>query len=132
VSSLASGIDVPPENAEFSAVLNARWIHDVQLALDEIEERIQQDASLRALTGKFAAGVVDPLKSALPVAGLGGLSFAAGLDAWVGAAAIIGAAGAAPAVKAFQERRKAMRDIEKQPYYFLYKTEMTVRPRELR
>lgn len=48
------------------------------------------------------------------------------------AAAMIGAAGAAPMVKAFQERRKAVRDIEKQPYYFLYKTEEIVRPRELR
>lgn len=132
VSGLSSGLDVPPEDAEFSAVLNARWIQDVQPALDEIEERIQQDASLRTLTGKFTAGVVDPLKSALPAAGLGSLSFAAGIDAWMGAAAVIGAAGAAPAVKAFQERRKAMRDIEKQPYYFLYKTEETVRPRELR
>jgi hypothetical protein len=131
VSGLSSGVAVPPEDAEFSAALNARWIQEVQPALDEIEERVRQDASLRALTGKFTAGVVDPLKSALPAAGLGSLSFAAGFGAWMGAAAAIGAAGVAPAVKAFQERRKAMRDIEKHPYYFLYKTEETVRPREL-
>lgn len=132
VACLSSEIDVAPEDAEFNAILNARWIQDVQPALDEIEERIQQDASLRALTGKFAAGVVDPLRSVVPAAGLGSLSFASGVDAWMGAAAVIVAAGAAPTVKAFQERRKAMRDIEKQPYYFLYKTEDTVRPRELR
>ena len=57
------------------------------------------------------------------------MSFAAGIDAWVGAAAVIGAAGAAPAVKALQDRRKAMREIEKQPYYFLYEIEETVNPR---
>ncbi|WP_412734282.1 hypothetical protein [Krasilnikovia sp. MM14-A1259] len=128
VAGLSSGFDVPPEDPEFGAVLNARWIQEVQPALDEIEERVRQDASLRALTGKFTAGVVDPLKSALPAAGLGSLSFAAGMDAWLGAAAVIGAAAAAPTVKAFQDRRKALREIEKHPYFFLYSTEETVRP----
>ncbi len=121
VRKLAVDIQLPAEDPNFGAVLDDRWLHEVQPAIDEIEERIRQDVSLRALTGQFIAGAFDPMRNALPAAGVATLAMSAGSGKMLAAAAAVAAAGVTPAVKALQQRQKASRDIARGQYYFLYK-----------
>ncbi|WP_203757620.1 hypothetical protein [Catellatospora bangladeshensis] len=132
VHGLASGVDISAEDPGFAEVLDQKWLYEVKPALDEIDERIRQDASLLSLAGRVARGAFEPLRTAAAGAGLGGLTIAAGPAKWIAAAAGLAVAGVAPVLQASHERRTAINEIERAQYYFLYRADRRMRGRQAR
>lgn len=132
VRELSSEIDEEPESPQFGAAIEDCWNLQVRPALDEIEEAILENSSLRDLLGR----------SIRDGASLPGLTAAATLGASYGAstfgvvagpmATVPLAAGTAiglsvAAVRAYMEQGKALKEQTGAQFYFLYGTKQRLR-----
>lgn len=120
VRELTTELEVVPESEQFGNEIEDAWTLKVAPALDDIEEAIQQNTSLRDLFGK----VCDDASGLAAMGAAGGvaasLAVAAGPAVSVPAVAALAVTSTVAAARAFRAQGRALRDTTETQFYFLY------------
>ncbi|MFI6240846.1 hypothetical protein ACIBEF_13305 [Micromonospora sp. NPDC050795] len=129
VEETASDLPESPADPDFEPSLDHLWLTKVSPAIEEIRERVQQDASLRRLSMRALPA------AAGQVAAVGGLS-ATGLAIAAAShpnyiwAALAASVSVGPTIASVaSERSRALNQAQNMPFYFLYRSGVSLERR---
>lgn len=128
VRGLTEAIQVPPESDEFAHEIEDAWNMKVAPALDEIDEAIRNDSSLRDLMSRSVQDAITSgttFASALTLAG--SIYIAAGPNVTMPLAAAVAAGFPLNQIRAFRAQSADLRKTTETQFYFLYGADKRIR-----
>lgn len=120
VRELTTSLEVGPESDAFGGEIEDAWNLKVAPALDEIEEAVNADSTLRDLARRY---IDEPtgLGSAVSAATLASsLAVAAGPVVDLPSAAALAVTTSVAAMRAYRTQSQALREVTETQFYFLY------------